>query len=174
MSVSVQVKGDFGIKESVQKYAKFKKNIPRIIGVNSVNHFKKGFSKGGGQTNASKSGWEQRQHRKGGNTLVKRGVLQKDIRLKKAKFEQTVVGTSNITKNYAEIHNEGGKIKITKKMRGFFWAQFKKTKDEYWKNLALHKGSFIDIPQREYIGHSNSLDNDNVRILNKELDKVFK
>lgn len=75
---------------------------------------------------------------------------------------------------YSEIHNTGGKIKITQKMRNFFWAMYYKnigntlydikTKSAvyddapkeaiFWKALALKKiGDEITIPKRQFIGN---------------------
>lgn len=54
---------------------------------------------------------------------------------------------------YATAHNEGAKIRVTPRMKGFFWAKYKATKDEMWKFLALKKiGSIIELPQRQFIG----------------------
>ncbi len=173
MSITLKKKGDFKLDKSVKAYSKFKKRIPNILATNTVNHFKKGFTTGGKQTNDSIGGWKERQHRKGGNTLVKTGTLQRDIQKRKVSFPQIIVGTSSVTSDYAQINNEGGTIRITEKMRKFFWSQFYETKDVFWKNLALHKGSTITIPKREYIGDSDSLDKKNLLSLRKGLDKVF-
>ena len=54
---------------------------------------------------------------------------------------KVIVGIANHN-HYAKIHNEGGKILITPKMRRFFWAKFKETGKEYWKGLALTKNTF--------------------------------
>lgn len=75
---------------------------------------------------------------------------------------------------YATIHNEGGTITVTAKMRRYFWAKYyelsgrvKYRKDgkqsastqrfsaqaEAYKAMALMKvGSTITIPQRQFIG----------------------
>lgn len=76
---------------------------------------------------------------------------------------------------YAGIHNVGGKIPVTPKMRKFFWAKYyeasgkmKKTaagktaatkqntqlNDQalFWRNMALRKGDHIEIPKRQVIG----------------------
>ena len=71
---------------------------------------------------------------------------------------------------YAKIHNEGGKIKVTQKMKNFFWAMHIKASNasvgggkareeamteeaKMWKAMALMKiGSEIVIPQRQFIG----------------------
>lgn len=59
---------------------------------------------------------------------------------------------------YANIHNQGGRIPITTKMRGFFWAKFKETKDPIWRAFALTKKPHIDIPQRQFTGISEYTD----------------
>jgi len=83
-------------------------------------------------------------------------------------------------KPYAEIHNEGGTILITPRMRRFFWAMYHKEMERIgltksgaarkdkrnasisekamiWKSLALtSKKSFV-IPKRPFIYHSKDL-----------------
>lgn len=54
---------------------------------------------------------------------------------------------------YASLHNEGGKITVTAKMKKFFWAKFKETGEQGWKFMALMPvGRVITIPQRQFIG----------------------
>ncbi len=54
---------------------------------------------------------------------------------------------------YATAHNEGAKITITTRMKKFFWAKYKSTKQDMWKFLALKKvGSVIELPKRRFIG----------------------
>lgn len=52
--------------------------------------------------------------------------------------------------SYAQIHNEGGRIPVTKKMRKYFWARYYETKKEVWKNMAMNKKGYIEIPKREF------------------------
>ena len=59
---------------------------------------------------------------------------------------------------YANIHNEGGRIPITPKMRAFFWARYKEAKDPIYKACALTKKTHIDIPQRQFAGVSQYTD----------------
>lgn len=62
---------------------------------------------------------------------------------------------------YAAIHNAGGTInvRVTDKMRKFFWAMWYRTEDKQWKYMALTKKSsfMIRIPKRQYIGESAEL-----------------
>lgn len=71
---------------------------------------------------------------------------------------------------YASIHNEGGEITVTEKMKRFFWAMFYKASGavtkpksqrnerltveaQQWKALALMKvGQKIKIDKRQFIG----------------------
>lgn len=54
---------------------------------------------------------------------------------------------------YTAVHNEGGKITVTAKMKKFFWAKFKETGEVGWKHMALMPvGRVIEIPERRFIG----------------------
>lgn len=54
---------------------------------------------------------------------------------------------------YTSLHNEGGTITVTAKMKRFFWYKYKQTKDEAWKRMALMKvGKVIVMPERRFIG----------------------
>ncbi len=70
----------------------------------------------------------------------------------------------------AALHNAGGTITVTGRMKRYFWAMFKKTNDEFYKGMALKKqGSKIRIPQRQFIGHHQQTD----RIIRKIIDYNF-
>lgn len=79
---------------------------------------------------------------------------------------------------YAAIHNEGGEIRVTARMKRYFWyrhysatGSFGRRKDgslrkdkknrqlsseaDFWKAMALMKvGATIRIPQRKFLGTS--------------------
>lgn len=81
--------------------------------------------------------------------LVKSGKLRRSIRSVISK--NSVKWTSSEV--YAAIHNEGGTITVTERMKKYFWAMFKKTKLPSFKRMALMKvGSKIKIPKRQFIG----------------------
>jgi phage gpG-like protein len=194
--------GQWRIKETMKTFSgQFKPNMPVILANEIQNHFVEGFRLGGYRTNASMGGWRSRQFTKGKGTrgiLIGKGsgVLRRDIRKRITTFNLIVVGTSALTDDYATIHNEGGKIKITAKMRRYFWAMFhelsnktsyikttgqltkssigKSNEAEYWLNLAMHKGSHIIIPKREFIGDSNQLLVKLEKRLDQEILKLFK
>lgn len=123
--------------------------------------------------------WPQRKYDDGVGTLMQcTGGLRGSIRSRKRGME--LVYSSH--KPYARIHNEGGEIKVTRKMRGFFWHKLKETegkyeyrkdgekrnnkrnrqlssKEEFYRAMALKKvGSVIRIPERRFIGHCRNTD----------------
>ncbi|MCQ2327020.1 MAG: phage virion morphogenesis protein [Bacteroidales bacterium] len=83
------------------------------------------------------------------NGLVKTGDLRKSLRVQTSNSSVSIISDVE----YADIHNEGGKIQVTEKMKKFFWAKYKETKSEKYKALALKKvGSYIIIPERRFVG----------------------
>ncbi len=65
----------------------------------------------------------------------------------------TIGNTVQIGSNlpYSKIQQEGGEIKITDKMRKFFWAKYHETGNPAYKSMALTKKSTITIPARPYL-----------------------
>lgn len=70
---------------------------------------------------------------------------------------------------YAPIHNDGGEIAVTQKMKSYFWARYHEaggnnegemsSEAEFWRNMALKKvGSTIKIPQRQFMGEHPEVD----------------
>lgn len=134
--------------------------------------------------------WRERKFDDGVGSLMQRsGKLRGSIRSRKRRDE--LVYSSS--KPYARIHNEGGEIKVTKKMKGWFWHkldetegkyQYKKNgekrsnkrnrnlsdKGEFYRAMALKKvGSTIRIPERRFIGASRTTD----RIIREITEKNF-
>lgn len=85
------------------------------------------------------------------NTMVDSGELKRSIHTISKSPTEIVIGSDL---PYASIHNDGGTIRVTDKMRKFFWAKFYSTGDGAWKGMALTKKTHITIPQRQYIGYN--------------------
>jgi phage gpG-like protein len=49
------------------------------------------------------------------------------------------------------IHQRGGPMIVTQKMRSFFWAKFYETKDEKYKWMALNRSGVMSFPVRTYM-----------------------
>ena len=79
---------------------------------------------------------------------------------------------------YARIHNQGGTITVTKKMKAYFWAMYKKTGQRRYKAMALMKpGAKIRIPQRQflapYLGIEKTVQRSARRALELEVKKTI-
>lgn len=129
----------------------------RYAMVHCLNFFKDSFRKQG-FTDQHFEQWENRvspDYRPGGALLVSTSFLLESLKVLAGNKHQIVFGSYA---PYAEIHNEGGvmKIKITKKSRKYFWYMFKKTNDDKWKRMALTKKTEmqVKIPKRQFIGES--------------------
>lgn len=120
--------------------------------------------------------WQRRRSptRPGGHILVDTGQLRRSIQSRTTENSITFF----TTEPYAAIHNEGGEIVVTQKMKKFFWHKYYETsgafgrkKDgskradkrtgqlteeaEFWKFMALKKaGTTIKIPRRRFLGAS--------------------
>ncbi len=134
--------------------------------------------------------WKPAKFETTGSLMVRTGALRKSLR-------SETVGSRAIRwksdKPYAEIHNSGGTIVVTPKMKGFFWYRYKlatgsmemtkkgelrknnvnrklTAESEFYKAMALKKvGSKIDIPQRQFIGDHPVVD----RCVKKVADDWF-
>lgn len=154
-------------------------DVPEVIGIEAVKHFKKSFEDSG-FTDKSLKKWDTRKTKRMGSTngqktLVKSSELMDSIDYK-------VQGTTIIIysdKLYAEIHNEGGTITVTPKMKKFFWANHYAAKQagdldmaEQYKFMAL--ATQITIVQRKFIGNSEVLNNKIFDKIGRDLTRISK
>jgi phage gpG-like protein len=100
---------------------------------------------------------------------------------------------------YASLHNEGGEVVVTQKMKSFFWAMFYKsygaisfsikkkamanternkrlsTEAAQWKALALQKvGAKMKIEKRQFIGDHPKVRLGIEKIVNEQMQKMSK
>lgn len=156
-----------------QDYKRIRQRLPNQIAITAVNFFKRNFKVGGFVDRPFKKWKEVGGKNKRGKTLVKSGNLRRAIKKLRVTRNKVVVG---INKNipYAQIHNDGGKIPITPKMRRWAWYMFKKTNNELYKGIALTSKTHLDIPERKFIGDSIALDITLQRMILKQLNTLTK
>ncbi len=170
-------------------------NAQRYAGSESVKFFKESFVKEG-FTDTSFTAWKKTSIPMAGKrTLYNKGILMQSVR-KVEQNKQRIVVESNT--DYSEIHNNGGTITVTPQMKRFFWAKYyelsgkvKQTstgkasrsksnvktsaKAEFCKRMALMKvGTKIKIPQRQFMGNSQTMMNDFDSFWQGSVDVVFK
>lgn len=177
------------MNEDVQKIFR---NIFRDIRLELLDEFDRNFERQGFFSEA----WQRRKSpiRPGGSILIDTGTLRKSIHSKST--DNSITFYSDLS--YAGIHNEGGEITVTEKMKRFFWAKYcsatgsfgrkkngEKRKDkrtvqlseeaEFWKHLALMKvGKTIRIPRRQFLGYSPEVEKAVCEIVEDNLDEYFK
>lgn len=139
--------------------------------------------------------WARRKSptRPGGHILVDTGQLRRSITSRVT--DHSVIFSTSLP--YAAIHNEGGDIVVTAKMKRFFWAKYyatsgafvrkkngekRKTKKnaqltteaEFWKCLALMKvGKKIKIPRRQFLGISPEVEKSVHEIIEDDITEYF-
>lgn len=155
----------------LQEYNQLRNRLPNKIAITAVNFFKRNF-KVGGFVDKPFQKWKKSQMNKR-TTMVQSGNLRRAIKKLRVSRNRVVVGIGQHIP-YAQIHNEGGQIPITPKMRRFFWAKFKETGKEHWKNMALTKKKHLEIPQRKFIGDTKALEITIERMMIKELKTLIK
>lgn len=139
--------------------------------------------------------WQRRKSplRKDGAILVDSGQLRGSIQSRTTANSITFYTTLP----YAAIHNDGGEIVVTPRMKGYFWIKYAETtgsfgrkKDgtlrrdkrnarlsteaEFYKAMALKKaGTTIKIPRRRFLGTSPEVEAAVRRIVEKNLGEYF-
>lgn len=157
------------------------KNIISDISVEAMDEFDRNFERKAFFNKA----WAKRRRDGRGSLMVVSGGLRRSLKANKS--ETKITFRSSVP--YALIHNTGGRIRVTKQMRKFFWYQYyknmkgvsfsivtrgtsnkksvvKNNEAEYWRNMALKKGSTIGIRKRQFIGDHP--------VLTKRIDKIIK
>ncbi len=103
-----------------------------------------------------------------GSLMMRSGNLRRSIRYNVRNNQ--ILFSSSLP--YASIHNEGGEIVVTQKMKKFFWAMFYKAnggkpkkgqklteESKQWQSMALMKvGHIIKIEKRQIVGDHPALD----------------
>lgn len=139
--------------------------------------------------------WQRRSSptRPGGSILIDTGKLRQSISSRTTDTSITFCSTLP----YAAIHNEGGEIKVTAKMKRYFWHKYHEatgsfgrkkngerrndkrtiqlsTEAEFWKHMALMKeGKSIKIPRRRFLGASPEVEQAVKDIIEENLTEYF-
>ncbi|KQC30190.1 phage virion morphogenesis protein [Flagellimonas eckloniae] len=157
-------------------FQKLKKDAVRYASRAGVNFFQDSFLNQG-FTDTVLEPWAKRSNDidPGRKILIKSAFLMNSIEVFTASEQRIEFGSRA---EYAELHNEGGKvvIPITEKSRKYFWFMYRATGKEMWKGLALTKKQklVIMMPKRQFLGESQIFMEQLNDWLLKELNKRFK
>lgn len=143
------------------------KNISPKVAQKARAFFLQSFIKQG-FTDTSFIPWVKRVDALPHKTLQQSLTLKNSLHIAEQSPEKVVISAGEKL-SYAAIHNEGGTItvKVTEKMRKYFWAMYYRTQDSRYKWMALTEKETltIHIPKRQFIGESYTLD--------KQLEKLI-
>lgn len=166
--------------------------IIKDIGVELGDEFEKNFER---QAFFSET-WQRRKspiRNEGRAILTDSGQLRSSIGQRTT--ENSITFFSNLP--YAGIHNDGGEIVVTKRMKGFFWGKYKEatgsfgrkkngerrkdkrtnqlsTEAEFWRAMALMKvGKAIKIPRRRFLGYSPEVEKAVREIIEENITEYF-
>lgn len=111
-----------------------------------------------------------------GSMMIRKGLLKKSFNVV---TKQDSVGISS-SLDYAAIHNTGGEITVTARMKRFFWAKHMEARENgdrtganQWKAMAIKKvGSVIKIPKRQFIGDHPDLRASIVRVVDHNIQEL--
>ena len=167
------------------------KNILSDLRVELLDEFDQNFAR---QSYFGRA-WQRRKTPIGnGSLLQKSGALRKSIRSPRTS-DTGITFSSSLP--YAGIHNEGGEIEVTAKMKRFFWAKYyeatgsiSRRKDgtasrskrnvarsaaaEFYKRMALMKvGQKIQMPERRFIGGGPEVEAIVRSIIDKNLNEYL-
>lgn len=152
----------------------------RVAGVEAVKFFRGNFLKEGFVDNSFIPWPKSSSPFAGKRNLYKSGNLFRSIKKTVDTINKVVVIAEA---EYADIHNNGGTIVVTEKMKRYFWAKYYElgetgAKAEYCLGMALKEvGTPIKIPKRKFMGNSrvlmNKLEQLNISITKKEMQKAF-
>lgn len=154
-------------------------DVYEVVGIEAVKHFKQNFQEEG-FVDKGVNKWAARTTKRTGSTNSQK-VLSKTSELSES-IDYSVAKPSVIIKTdkpYAQIHNEGGEIVVTSKMKKYFWAMHHQAKEagdtdlaDHWKGMALAKK--IVMPKRQFIGDSEDLNNKIEAKIERDLTKILK
>ena len=128
-----------------------------------------------GFTDTSFIPWVKRMDTLPHKTLQQSLTLKNSLHIAEQSPEKVVISAGEKL-SYAAIHNEGGTItiKVTEKMRKYFWAMYYRTQDSRYKWMALTEKETltIHIPKRQFIGESYTLDKQLEKLIIEEIHRA--
>jgi len=168
------------------------KNIVEDVAVDLTQEFDRNFER---KAFFNKK-WEETNYSNSRGSLLERsGKLRRSIN--KSNSGNSIRWRSSLP--YAGIHNEGGEIEVTAKMKSYFWAMFYKANGAVsysikkkaanntqrnrklsgeaakWKAMALMKvGTIMTITQRQFIGWHPQVDRRIQLVVNHNMEQVGK
>ncbi len=179
-----------------KKLKKVLNAMPSVIGQTAVNHFQENITKrqgvpSSGSLQRFKNRVFENSRGRGKGILNDTGNLVDSIKIISRSQNSVNVGIRASEIPYAELHQQGGKIPVTDKMRKFFWAKYYQhaspvgrtrgkrsasisQEADFWKAMALkRKNSIITIPKRQFMDATLDLEKAILRTIKTEMNQFI-
>lgn len=171
-------------------FRKYHRDMPRLVAASGVKFFKQSFQRQGWVYDGNLHRWKKRnpnaKRNKGRALLVDTGKLRRSIRTIQITDQLIEVGSEL---DYAQIHNEGGRIIKTVKVPGFTRQSHKvkahkrklngktikvPTQQRAAAKVKTHTRKLnMEIDQRQFIGESPDVIKSSERDLFRHIDKIL-
>lgn len=175
------------IDRKLQDIARMYKVLPRQISITAVNFFKENFRAQAWRDRGAQK-WKPRKTKTGRKSdtravLVKSGRLRRSIRAVSATSKHITIGTDV---PYAQQHNEGFAGTVTQNIPAHTrQAHSRKAYTRAGRKVeagtvrghavkAFTRRFRVNIPKRQFVGHSTTLDKEVAALIKKNLDQVLK
>ncbi len=171
----------------------FLKQVLQDVKVDATQHFDRNFER---KAFFNQKWPTSKMQNRRGSLMMRTGALRRSLQSNIQSNQ--IVWKSSLP--YANLHNQGGKVIVTDKMKRFFWAMFYKsdgavtmkrdrsgtvqtrnternrklsTEAEQWKALALQKtGATMKIQKRQFIGSHPIVRGIVIRAVNKNVSEI--
>ncbi|TXI14239.1 MAG: hypothetical protein E6Q66_07475 [Pedobacter sp.] len=191
LSINTQVLNDLE-----KRLKKVLNDMPTVIGQAAVTHFQENITKRqgvptGGSFQRFKGRIFENNRNRGKGLLNDTGNMVDSIKIISRSANSVHVGIRASEIPYAEVHQQGGKIPVTDKMRKFFWAKHyehassagrsrgkrsisSSGEANFWKAMALKKAnSSITIPKRQFMDVTPDLEKTILRTIKTEMNQII-
>lgn len=191
VTINTQALNDFE-----KRLKKVLNDMPTVIGQAAVTHFQENITKRqgvptGGSLQRFKARAFESTRSRGKGILNDTGNLVDSIKIISRSSNSVNVGIRASEIPYAEVHQQGGRIPVTDKMRRFFWAQYyqhassagrsrgkrsisSSGEANFWKAMALKKAnSTITIPKRQFMDVTPDLEKTILRVIQTEMNQII-
>lgn len=184
----INTRQNFNLAEQFNQFKTMKRNLPKYIGNEAVNFYKRSFIRGGFIEDTAVKKWDppKSKKKKGRATLIRSGRLRRSVRITRLGVDFVTVG-SDVP--YAAIHNEGGRVNVSQSVGSFYRKAYRvrahtRTAGGKTKRIKAHSVAAstvkafarrmgFTIPKRQFMGLSRFLNRRLVMNIDFKMRRIF-
>lgn len=151
--------------DKLNKLAKVQQRLPHLMAIEGVNFSKERFVRKNWVDN-KREPWKKRKREDRGSLMVRTGRLKRSIRKISVGSNYAIIGTDV---PYAQIHNEGGQVKATQRVRNH---KRRTSRGEVTVSAHVRKVNFT-IDARRFMGDSAVLGRRIERLVERQINNAI-